>query len=74
MKKSSLFIVACLFALGCSAGHDKPGTCPHRKDPQAAPADQPAPDADQTKNESREEAPQPASTGYGEDPGEETQE
>ncbi len=74
MKKTLLSIVVGLFALGCSAGHDKPGTCPHRKAEQQEPTAQPAPDADETKNETKEDAPQPASTGFGEDPGEETQE
>ncbi len=73
MKKLALLLIVGVFAFGCAPRQK--GTCPHRKDgsgvehdkeggaPPPPPATRPA-----------EDAPEPAATGYGEDPGEETQE
>lgn len=72
MRKTLLLIVVGLFALGCAPAKD--GTCPHRKAESQEPSAQPAPDSDKHVKQELDEAPQPASTGFGEDPGEETQE
>lgn len=73
MKKFVLLLVAGIFIFGCSPA--KKGTCPHHEaGPEANGAQPPPPATRSVTEEGAEDAPEPASTGYGEDPGEETQE
>lgn len=75
MKKIVTLLFAGLFMFGCSSA--KQETCPRKEaDAETRGVEKegfmPSPDTKPT--EAVEEAPEPASTGYGEDPGEETQE
>lgn len=74
MKKLVLLLIVGLFALGCAPRQK--GTCPHRKDGAGVEHDHgaPPPPPATMPADSAEDAPEPAATGYGEDPGEETQE
>jgi len=74
MKKLAMILISGMFVLGCGSGHKRPGTCPHKKAGGKAAEQRPA---DKNATESKdfsEDAPEPTVTGYGHDPGEETQE
>jgi hypothetical protein len=80
MKKFALMLIVGLFVLGCG-GHARKdgGTCPHKakhKNLQEQPAggEQPADDNKNTESFDAEDATTPAVSGYGSDPGEDTQE
>jgi hypothetical protein len=76
MKKLVLLSIVGLFAFGCAPA--KKGTCPHREAGAEVESDKegvapPPPPATMPAEETKD-APDPAATGYGDDPGEETQE
>ncbi len=76
MKKFAMILISGLFVLGCGSGHKRPGTCPHKKAGAKAAEQKPA---DKNATESMDfsedtDSRDPAVTGYGHDPGEETQE
>ncbi len=72
MKKFAMFILAAAFVLGCTKPAQR--TTPVDGEKQERSADSPPPPADQTDEVKNEAPADPKVTGYGHDPGEETQE
>lgn len=75
MKKFVMLLVAGLFVLGCGSGHKGSGTCPHKKAADKPAENQPADkNLRGTDSKTSVDTEEPEVTGYGQDPGEETQE
>jgi hypothetical protein len=72
MKKFLVLLVAGIFVFGCAPA--KKGTCPHGGKGVEEAGSPPPPATRSVTVDSAEDAPEPAATGYGDDPGEETQE
>jgi len=76
MKTFALVLMIGLFAAGCESRHQRPGTCPHRQAPEKAAEQQPVEKnlKKDTGSGQADDVEESDVSGYGNDPGEETQE